>query len=56
MNEVLITNPYPEVTIEAPKWMRDRYFQITGKTMDERYREKLDELMAKIISEEMAKV
>ena len=49
------THPYPEVTINAPKWMRNNYRRITGKTIDERYKEKVEELMVEIISREMAK-
>jgi len=47
----MITNPYPEITIDAPMWMRRIYQESTGKTIDERYKEKVDELLVKIIKE-----
>ncbi len=43
------THPYPEVTIDAPLWMRKAYKAATGKTMEQRYREKVEELMVNIL-------
>lgn len=55
----MITYPLednPFVTITAPQWLRNEFQREYGKTMEERYREKLDEVMVgifkKIKSEE----
>ena len=49
----MITDPYPEVTIDAPQWMRCAYLKVTGKTIDERYKEKMEQLMVEIIQKQL---
>jgi hypothetical protein len=45
----MITYPFPEITIDAPIWMRDLYKRETGKTLDERYIEMTDECLLRIL-------
>jgi hypothetical protein len=46
---MIITHPMPEVDIIAPEWMRRKYREMTGKTMEERYIEMTEGALTEIL-------